>query len=94
MDPLAMVLDSMHHDPVAAQDFLTQDAAADTDTLHYLYDRTAGQYFDAFGLQPRRLLDSATTFVGAGGLAAATTSRPRSRTTWSPGWRTTRTAGG
>ena len=68
MDPLAMVLDSMHHDPVAAQDFLTQDAAADTDTLHYLYDRTAGQYFDAFGYSLGGLLDSATTFVGAGGL--------------------------
>ena len=67
MDPLAMVLDSMHHDPVAAQDFLTQDAAADTDTLHYLYDRTAGQYFDAFGYSLGGLLDSATTFVGAGG---------------------------
>ena len=67
IDPLAMVMDSMHHDPVSAQDFVTAVDTADTDKLHYLYDRTAGTYFETFGYTLGGVLDAATTFVGGDG---------------------------
>lgn len=67
-DPILLYLDALGEDPDAAQDTMRVGSGqADTDLLHYLYERTSSGNWHLYNTALGESLTAATSLVGPGG---------------------------
>lgn len=65
-DPIVLLTDALGQDPDAAQQVLSSNGSLDPETLHYLFERTAGGTYLSRNAALGEMLTAATSPVGVG----------------------------